>query len=278
MRVSRDIPIHGNAKPALEALCDLLDLAEKFKSTDAARIALRAFIAVRRKYNPSYGSRVRFEKSLTPKHLAEAIESFVSTDSEGGKRAQAAVAGLMDMFAGSERVETSRINDPDRHLPGDVGVHRADGAGWERIFEVRDKPVSSADLYHFAQKAITAKVGVAALVAAAKRQQAIDEDAAKAWAEERGVSLTIFHGWPKFVDQVIFWSTSAPSTSSMLAIESIYARIIELEVSKRVPGSGSSRRRANSGIWQRRYGNHHERSRLIRPVVLVVTSLGRRTH
>ncbi|MBV8882868.1 MAG: restriction endonuclease, SacI family, partial [Chroococcidiopsidaceae cyanobacterium CP_BM_RX_35] len=53
-----------------------------------------------------------------------------------------------DLFAGPERVETSRINDPDRHFPGDVGVRSdAEEYQWERVLEVRDKSVTIADVF-----------------------------------------------------------------------------------------------------------------------------------
>jgi len=50
--------------------------------------ALRAFIAVRRKYVPRYAARAG-EVAITPEQLAAAIHALVLEDSEGGKRAQA---------------------------------------------------------------------------------------------------------------------------------------------------------------------------------------------
>jgi SacI restriction endonuclease len=55
-RVSRNIPIHSNARPALDAVCDLLEIINQFKTAGEARAALRAFIRVRRGYNPTYGA------------------------------------------------------------------------------------------------------------------------------------------------------------------------------------------------------------------------------
>jgi hypothetical protein len=73
-------------------------------------------------------------------NLASFITDFVKENSEGGKRAQAVAAGLLGVFAGSERIVSDRINDPDRHLPGDVGIKRTDNPKlWEKVFEVRDK-------------------------------------------------------------------------------------------------------------------------------------------
>ena len=53
------------------------------------------------------------------------IQALVEDASENGRRAQAVVAGLMDAFAGAERVESGRVNDPSRRHPGDVCVRAA---------------------------------------------------------------------------------------------------------------------------------------------------------
>jgi len=233
MRVSRDIPIHVNARPALDELCSLLDIIATFKTTAEARTALRAFIHVRRRYNPAYGTLDTVGDAIDPERLVSAIETFVTTDSEGGKRAQAVAAGLMDLYAGPERVATTRINDPDRHIPGDVGVYaQGDMERWEKMLEVRDKPVNEPDLYHFAQKGIEAGVGEAAMVAVARNQHALSVDEARNWAAARGVSLSLFMGWDSFVRQVLFWSAIPQLEGAREVPKLIYERIVGLEVSE----------------------------------------------
>jgi hypothetical protein len=129
---------------------------------------------------------------------------------------------------------TSRINDPDRHLPGDVGVKVSpDSQGWEKVFEVRHKPVREDDLYHFAQKAIDNGVGEAAVVAVAAKPLALDAGKAQEWARVRGVSLSLFVGWQAFVEQVLFWAM-LPSPEGVQALpELVFARLVELEVSQK---------------------------------------------
>jgi hypothetical protein len=233
MRVSRDVPIHANARPALNAVCDLLEIINGFRKTDEARAALRAFIHVRRRYTPTYGKLAAITDAISPDRLIAIIESFVGADSEGGKRAQAVVAGLMDLFAGSERVATTRVNDPDRHIPGDVGVYVRDNPDrWEKVLEARDKPVTEADLYHFAQKAIEAEVGEAAVVAVANNQPPLDVAQAREWAAARGVSLSLFLGWAHFVRQALFWSETPQLEAAKMGPALIYERIVGLEVSE----------------------------------------------
>ena len=67
------------------------------------------------RYGPSSGA-----TQITPEGLTAAIQEFVWADSEHGKRAQAIVAGLLDVFASPARVESGRINDPSRKYPGDA--------------------------------------------------------------------------------------------------------------------------------------------------------------
>ena len=64
-------------------------------------------------YKPRYGAHDG-TTLITPERLTAAIQEFVRADSEHGKRAQAIVAGLLDVFATPTRVESGRINDPSR--------------------------------------------------------------------------------------------------------------------------------------------------------------------
>jgi hypothetical protein len=232
-RVSRRTTVHGKASRALDALCDILEKLEEIRSLKDARTVLRAFIYVRRKWNPTYGAIAEVSQNLSAERLIEIIKEFVTQDSEGGKRAQAIVAGVMDLYATRDRVITSRINDPDRHLPGDVGVRVAGNAEvWEKVFEVRDKSVDVADLYHFSQKAAEHSVAEAAVIAVAPNQTLPEVQAVEKWAADRGVSLTYFHGWDSFIRQTLFWA-AVPSSIGSRAIPSlVIARLVELEVSE----------------------------------------------
>lgn len=232
MRVSATMPVHGNAKPAIDALLPLLDAINAISSPNEAREALRAFIHVRRRYNPVYAALGDESLELSRADLIEVISRFVAENSEGGKRAQAVAAGLLDLFAGSERVLSGRINDPDRHLPGDVGIRRRDQPDqWEKVFEVRDKPVSPEDVYLFAQKAIENHAVEAAVLSVHGSQDPIDTAEILAWANARGVSVTFYKGWQAFVEQILFWSEESQSQGLILLPQLIHRRLIEIEVS-----------------------------------------------
>jgi hypothetical protein len=234
-RVSRDVPIRANTAPLLEQLLELLSELQAVHSDEEARQALRAFIAVRRRHGLRYSSKVEVRSTISSDELPKVIAKLVAEQSEGGKRAQAVVAGLMSLVVGSDRVAIRRVNDPDRNLPGDVGIRQLgvrEVDRWERVLEVRDKPVKREDLYLLATKAVGANVADAAIVAVAAAQPEIAIEEARRWAAERGVVLTVFLGWEAFIRQALFWSAT-PQTEAATALPGlIYERLVELEVSQ----------------------------------------------
>ena len=167
---------------------------------------------------------------ITPEQLTAAIHEFVSADSEHGKRAQAVVAGLLDVYASPSRVESGRINDPSRKYPGDVCVRSLeDPDSWEKAFEVRDKPVALSDVQIFGKKCVDMGVPEAAVVMASDRQQNLDDPALASWAAKFGLGLTLFYGWTEFVDQVLFWSALPKVAAASEAVEFIHQRLIAVE-------------------------------------------------
>jgi len=191
----------------VKTLDKILGEVEKIANEDEARAALRAFIKVRRKYAPVYPLLAAPVSGVRVPHLLSAIQDFVLRKSEGGRRAQAVVAGVLDAVFGVDRVHAGRINDPDRHIPGDVAVSGIAGmGGWDRVFEVRDKLVAHSDLILFASKAAQEGIPIAAVVAVAAGQQAVPVSEAKQWARSKGIELIVFLDWAAFVSQAVLWS------------------------------------------------------------------------
>ena len=254
-RLDDGTPVHPGARRSFDYMVEVVRELNDVQEAEA-QAALRAFIAVRRRYElryfdvedevqaqaalrpftpvgRSYQPRYPWRQGdfeITPDRLADVIAQFVEEDSEGGRRAQAVVAGLMDLFAGTDRVETGRINDPSRKYPGDVCVRAAaDAAVFEKAIEVRDKPVAVSDVQIFARKCIKMDVQEAALVIVSTRQELLDQAALTAWANELGIGLTIFRGWPDFVDQALFWSQLPKPIAACQAVASIRKRLIGVE-------------------------------------------------
>jgi hypothetical protein len=191
---------------------------------------LRAFISVRSAYVPKYRARAG-DKLTTPEQLVVAVKAFILDNSEGGKRAQV-VAGLIDVYAGVDRVESGRINDPSRKYPGDVCVRSAaDEDEWDKAFEVRDKPVAVSDVQIFANKCISMGVREAAVVMVAETQQNLSAETLSAWASERGMSLTLFHGWESIIEQALFWAELPKLDGARQAVAFIHDRLQGVEAS-----------------------------------------------
>jgi hypothetical protein len=232
IRIDDGTPVHGNSRVAFAILREILDQLAQVQTEAEARAALRAFIRVRRQAQPDYAAMI--EGAAVPVGvLVGMVATFVSSDSEGGKRAQAVAAGLLDVFAGKERVDAGRINDPSRHYPGDVVIYTTDGEGViEKAFEVRDKPVAYSDILIFGQKALESDVREAAVVAVSLLQPEIDLTRVEAWAKERLMGLTVFVGWEAFIRQALFWSAIPEPLAAAAAMECIHVRLVEAEVSE----------------------------------------------
>jgi hypothetical protein len=230
-RLDDGTPIHSGSQEAFDFMLGLVREIQVLPNERLARKALRAFIAVRRGYQPSYAQNDG-EAQVTPDVLVACIEEFVNENSEGGRRAQAVVAGLMDVVVGESRVESGRINDPSRNNPGDVCVRSVtEGVPWEKAIEVRDKPVSASDIQLFCRKCIQMGARDAAVVAVSDQQTLIDRDALARWANTLGLGLTLFIGWDTFVEQALFWAAEAKPVAASLAVSSIHQRLVAVEVS-----------------------------------------------
>lgn len=227
-RLTRDAPVRSTAQGVLNALCDLLDRLQE-ASEEEARAALRAFIDVRRRYGTRYSRSVGDDVNVSVPDLIDAIGKLVGTTSEGGKRAQAVVAALMDVFAAPERVDVSRINDPSRDAPADVNIRRRTGDGWERVFEVRDKPVSREDLYHLMSKCQQAGVAEAIMVAIAPSPPISLLEQAQAWGADRGVALSLYSSWAALIREVLVWGEASTLAATAALPGRVEQRLIDLE-------------------------------------------------
>jgi len=238
-------PVSSRARPAFDYMVGLVNELQRYTPAQA-RAALRAFIAVRRRYQTIYTTN-NGTLTVTWATLATAIQRLVTENSEGGRRAQAVVAGLFDVFVGPDRVESGRINDPSRHYPGDVAVRSVVG-DWEKAVEVRDKSVSDSDVYIFGRMCLAKGVREAAIVLAAPLQQRLNDDAIAAWAANSGLGMTLFYGWPYFVDQALFWSGASKPEVVGMAVATIEARLIAVQASPASVDTWHSLTRADDDI------------------------------
>ena len=240
-RLGDGTPVHAGGRSAFDYMVSLVKELQAMRSARAARAPLRAFVAVRRQYQPRYSIDAG-DMNVTPDSLAICIARLVAEKSEGGRRAQAVVAGIFDVFAGTARVESGRINDPSRKFPGDVCVRALDG-GWEKAVEVRDKNVRTADVYIFGKKCADMGVREAAIVMASPIQKRLDDQALAAWAGGFGLGLTLFYGWSTFVDQALYWAPAPKPDAALQAVATIEARLIAVEASPEAVASWQAQTR-----------------------------------
>jgi hypothetical protein len=230
-RVSPGMNVHNNAKEAFAILLDALDALDKVATEREAREALRAFLQVRERKRAVIQVSSGEGDTLGEVDLVSLIKRFVGLDSEGGKRAQAVAAGLLDAMVGPERVKVGRINDPGRSFPGDVGVlEEAGRKALERAFEVKDKAITLNDIQNLVEKARKTGLSKVAMVAVAADQPALDVPQVTRWAETRGVRLGVYSGWDRLVAETLFWS-SLPALPVGPAYRAILSRLSELEIS-----------------------------------------------
>jgi hypothetical protein len=230
--VSRDMIVHDSARPALNLVCDLLDELKNVNDQQQLLSALAAFVKVRREYLLAAKPYVAPSDMLEAEEFATQVDVFVRANSEGGKRAQAVAAGLMDVIEDFRCVETGRINDPSRHFPGDVAVISQATKRATRVLEVRDKPVSQSDVRVFVKKAAEAGIARAGVLAVSPAKQTLDLTTAEAEAAAIGVDLEIFFGWKPYIRRILFWLPDGIAEPLKLAHERIYERLVELECSR----------------------------------------------
>ena len=228
-RLDDGTPVQPKAHPAFDYLLKLVGQLQD-SSPARARGALAAFVAERRRHVIRYADPGP-DAAISPDRLLHAAIEFVRADSEGGRRAQAVVAGLMDAFAGPDRVVAGRVNDPSRRHPGDVCVRSPVDAEWDKAFEVRDKPVTLTDVQLFALRCLAEDVREAAVVAVDDAQANLDRARLGAWADQLGIGVSVFFGWAEFVEQALFWAGDPKPAAARRAARHVRDRLIEVEVS-----------------------------------------------
>lgn len=232
-RITNAMTVRGHAKPVLGKLLQLLHEAQQLRREEAVR-ALAAFVDVRRAYVPTYSVSEGNLLVWTANQLATAVGEFVSRRSEGGGRAQAAAGGLLDALFTSQRVRVGKKNEPDRKMPGDIGVRKTAGetAAFVRVFEVRDKNVPRHAALAFVAKVAATDVRRAVLLAIAADQEPMNPAELTERARESGVDLQVFTSWAELVRAIIFSAESRETRTVETAVAAIRNRLIELELSQ----------------------------------------------
>lgn len=223
-------PVNANAQAAFDYMMALVRDVQALPDKEAAKSALHAFINVRRRYVTQYtdGGHAAISNAA---ELIEAISSFMGFGSAGGSHAQAIAAGVMDATLDPARVECGRINDPSRHYPGDVCIWTDGERGLvAKAVEVRDKPVTIADIHIFARRCQTEGIQDCAVLMASPQQPPLDLSALGRWADSLGINLKLWFGWEAFVRDALFWSEQGANDVAAQIVTFARSRLVEAEV------------------------------------------------
>lgn len=221
-----------------------MEALKSLPSSAEARQALRGFILARsRSLLPSLNVAPQAGDDLTSSALLEAIDGYVAEDSEGGRRAQACVAALLDAAFGSDRVVVGVINDPDRHAPLDVSVTDG-GDGFVIAMEVKDKPVLDCHVRSSIEKTVKDhSLRNLGFVAVSKQQEIRNFDDVTRWAARHGVKVTIFLDWHSLYQAC---KCFAPATDEVYEGK-VYRRVLARGDSLGVAREGLERLRGIGG-------------------------------
>ena len=186
----------------------LLERLDAVSTVGDARQILAAFIAARRRsllatvvMDQSAGQHLALEK------LATIIQRWVAAESEGGCRAQAAAAGIIDTVFGDSVVSMGKINDPDRRAPMDVAVTGAHDT-YVLAYEVKDKPVGEQAVRSSIEKARSSfPIENVCVLSVGSKQGPLADGELERWARERGVNLSIVYSWSAFISAAAVFGT-----------------------------------------------------------------------
>lgn len=198
-------------KEGLKHLYHCLEELDKISNTSDAKAALRGFISSRKiNSTPTFQVGKNAGDHLVELSLSQIITTFVSEDSEEGRRAQATAAGLLSIAFPKEHITVSHINDPDRHSALDINVFR-DKAKKDVIFcmEVKDKPITGPEILASAEKAIKFGITNVIYLAIAKKQKQIDFLKEQERARDLGCKVVTFQDWAGFVKACLLFSTNS---------------------------------------------------------------------
>ncbi|MFO1465441.1 MAG: restriction endonuclease, SacI family [Steroidobacteraceae bacterium] len=232
LRIESKMTVRENARALLAELLRLLHRIGMMRRAEAIE-ALAGFVVVRRRFVPAYDRPPTTFGISTLDGLMAAVDAFVRANSEGGGRAMACAAGLLDASYGEDRVRLGKINEPDRQAPGDIGLRTADGDinSFERVLEVRDKAVESHTIYASVAKAVRAGVHNMTVVAVSDAQKALDVSYCRASARDIGADLAVFLGWDGLVTSLGSWFSGSELKWVEAAITRIRVRLQELGLS-----------------------------------------------
>lgn len=226
-RIDEFTKISGRARPAYEAFLDALRDLNRLERPEALA-ALAAFLRVRMAVQEAEREAVRavreMDSDVSLEDLVGIVDRFVRVAPEGGRRAQALSAAILD--CAFEDVELQPINSPH---PGDVRI-MSDGQIVLAV-EAKQLPVGEAVASELSREAAGLGADLALLVVIAEKHAPLDRERIQREAlRDDGTLLVVCEGVLELINSVaVFSGTTAVRIEEHLP-GAFAARLREIEV------------------------------------------------
>jgi SacI restriction endonuclease len=229
-RIDEFMKISAKARPAYEAFLDALRDLNRVEVAEASAV-LAAFLRVRMGVQEADREAARaarrLESDVALEDLVGIVDRFVRSAPEGGRRAQALAAAVLD--CAFDDVELQPINSPH---PGDVRV--MSGGAIVLAVEAKQLPVSEAVASELSREAAELGADLALLVVIAEKHAPLDRDRVQRDAlRDDGTLLVVCESVLELMASVaVLSATSAVKVEKDLP-GALAARLREIEVSRK---------------------------------------------
>ena len=228
-RIDDFTKISGKARPAYEAFLDALRDLNRIESAEALAVLaafLRVRMAVQAAEREAARTARRLESDVALEDLVGIVDRFVRAAPEGGKRAQALAAAVLD--CAFDDVELQPINSPH---PGDVRVI-LDGAIVLAV-EAKQLPVVEDVALELSREAAGLGADLAMLLVIADKHALLDRDRVQRDAlRDDGTLLLICESVLELIASVAVLSATSAVQMEKDLPGAFAARLREIEVSK----------------------------------------------
>lgn len=229
-RIDEFTKISGKAHPAYEAFLDALRDLNRLERARALA-ALASFLRVRMDVHEAERTAARAARRMVSEvaldDLVGIVDRFVRAAPEGGRRAQAFSAAVLDCAFGD--VELQSINGPH---PGDVRV-LSEGE-ITVVVEAKQLPVGEAVASELSREAAGLGADLALLVVIAEKHAPLDRDRIQRDAlRDDGTLLVVCEGVLELISSVAVLS-GTPAVGIEEDLPGAFAaRLLEIEVTKK---------------------------------------------
>ena len=226
-RIGTHLKVKANAVEELKYLVESIERADFLRGRDAL-MALAAFLRARIEAS-ELGTPIALGPGvLELAQLVAVLDKFLSGDPEGGKVGQAMATAVLDLVFAD--VKTKKINDPSSKWPGDVGAF--DRGTQVLSGEVKQRPMTDAEILLFAQRLQAAEVHRGLIMAFGQGKEPLDDERLRYRAHRLcGVDLAFYCSAGSMLREAVLFAPQDTPLSLAKFPRCALVRMAELEVS-----------------------------------------------